>query len=284
MSAEVEIFKPGIAELRALAEKHRGLTINGIEDVEGYKAAKAARKELGDWRINITKAGKKYREEALAYQREVLRQEKEHLEIITPVENELKAKIEEVEEAAKREERRVLIPTRRALLADIGLEMTDEEIVSFDEKSFGELYTAKRMEFLEREAAAKLAKEDEERRAAELEAAKKEAAEKARIEAEQKAEREHQAEIDRIQREHQEAEEKRLVEEKKKADDEARAKREEEERIANEKAEQEKAEKNRRYKNWLKKHEVDVNDPSVRVEREGNTFTLWRKVDEITIA
>lgn len=288
MNNTIEIFKPGLAELRALAERHRGIVINGTDDTAGYDAAKAARKELGQWRIDITKAGKKYREEALAYQREVLRQEKEHLEIITPVEDALKAMIEGIDEEKKREERKELLPTRRALIAEIGVEMTDDEILSHDEKSFGELYTAKRMEYLERKETERRAEEQKKLREAEIEEAKKAAAEKARVEAEQRAEREKAEAVANAQREKDEeiARIKREQEAKEAAEkaENERKEREEAARAAAEKAEQERAEKNRRYKNWLKKNGVEPNDPKYKVERLGTSFVLWEKKDEIVIA
>ncbi len=247
MSSTVEIFKPGVAELRALAEKYRGIVINGPADEAGYAAAKEAKKELAESRIAITKAGKKYREEALAYQREVIRQEKELLEIITPVEDTIKAEIEAVDAAKAREERRVLLPARKAMLAEIQHHMTDEEILDLDEKAFAEIYTSRKLAYADAQETEKRAKEEAERRAKEIEQAKAEAAAKAV------------------------ADEKERMEQVAAAD----AKRQAEE--------QAKAEKNKRYQAWLKKHGVTAEDADTKVERVGNTFILWKKVDEIVI-
>lgn len=251
----VEIFKPGIAELRGLAEKYRGLTIAGPDDAEGYERVKAAKKELADWRITITKAGKTYRQEALDYQREVIRQEKEHLDAIVPVEDALKAQLEAVDEARKREERRALLPDRVKLLAEIEVVLPEEEILALDEKEFTAFFNEKKLALLESREAERVAKEAEARRAAELEKAKAEAAAKA-------------VEEERLRAEREEA-----------------AKKAEAERIEREKAEElARAEKNRRYKAWLKEQGVDTADPSVKVERVGTKFELWRKVSEIEIA
>lgn len=258
----VEIFKPGIAELRALAEKHRGLTIAGPEDVAGYEAAKTAKKELADWRITITKAGKKYREEALAYQREVIRQEKEHLEIITPVEDSLKAMIETVDVAKAREERRALIPSRRALLAEYGVNPTDEELIALDEKEFEARVADIKMAYLAQKEA-ELKKKEEELQRQEDEKRRQDELKKAEEEAAKRAVEEEQARV-------------------------ARAKAAEEERVAREaadaKAAAAKARRNTQYREWLAKHGVaDADKNSFKVEQNGNTFTLWKKVDELTI-
>ena len=251
----VEIFKPGIAALRSLAERLRGITIKGPEDVEGYAAAKEAKKELAQWRIDITKAGKKFREEALAYQREVIRQEKEHLEIITPVEDSIRAMIEAVDETKARKERKVLLPSRKALLAEIFIEMTDDEILSLDEKAFSDMYMEKKMKYLESREAARRAEEEAKQREAETKKREEEAAARA-------------VEEERLRVEREEA-----------------SKKAEEERIEREKAEElAKAEKNRRYKAWLKGHGVEAEDPAFKIERVGTTFVLYKKIDEITIA
>ena len=283
MNKEVEIFKPGISALKELASKFKGLEIKGVDDEAGYKVVKDARKELGDIRIMITKFGKSKREEALAFQREVLRQEREHLEIITPLESELKSKIEAVDEEKKKAERIILLPSRKAMLGEIGAETTDEEILSLDEKQFSEMYTAKKMEHFEAQERKRKEEEHAKLRAEELEKAKEEAAKKATEEAERKSkedlervEREKQSEIDKIKRDQEEKD-------RKEKEEKERVEKEEADRIAAEKADLERAEKNRRYKKWLKDKEVNPDDPNVKIERVGNTFVLWIKADEITI-
>lgn len=264
---EVEIFKPGIAELRSMAERFQGIEIKGVDDAEGYKTAKEARKELGDMRISITKTGKAAREEARRYAAKVIEQEKEYLAVITPTEDALKAKIEAIDEEKKKNERMILLPARKTMLEEIECQMTDEDILALDEKQFSDLYTAKKMAHLEEKERIRKAEEDKKRHEEELEQARKEAAEKATKEAEE-----------RMKREQEEKERKAKEEEEQK-------KREEEEKIANEKAEQERTEKNRKYKAWLKKNgytEETKNDFSIA--RNGNTFVLFKKIDEITIA
>lgn len=268
---EVEIFKPGIAELREMATKFEGLTINGIDDAEGYKAVKAARKELGDMRILITKTGKAAREEARRYANSVIEQEKQYLGVITPTEDALKAKIEAVDDEKARNERMILLPARKTMLSEIQVEMTDEEILNLDEKQFSELYTSKKMAFLESQEALRKEAEMREKHEEEVKRASEEAAKRATEEAERKAkeelervEREKQAEIDRLNRE-----------------EEAR-KKAEADKVAQEQADLERAEKNRRYKKWAS--EIGVNlEAGDKIERIGETFIAYKKIGEITI-
>lgn len=265
----VDIFRPGIAELKELASKYEGMTINGVADEAGYKAVKAARKELGDMRILITKTGKAAREEARAYAAKVIEQEKEYLGVITPTEDTLKAKIEAVDAEKARTERMILLPSRKLMLDEIGAVMTDDEILNLDEKEFSELYTSKKMAFLEQQEALRKESEMQKQHEEDVKRASEEAAKRATEEAERKAkediervEREKQAEIDRMKRE------------------EEAKKRAEEDRVANEQAELERAEKNRRYKAWAK--EFDGKD-DVEIKRVGDTFQAWKKIGEITI-
>jgi hypothetical protein len=262
---QVEIFKPGIAALRELADSYKDITINGVDDTDGYDKAKSARKELGDWRIKITNSGKAFREDALAYQREVIRQEKEHLKIITPIEDALKAMIESVDDEKKREERKILLPSRRGMLKEIEADLTDDQILDMDEKAFSEYYTATKMVLLERR--------DAERRAEEVEKVRLEQIEKAKEEASARAVEEERT---RVEREKAEAERKAAEAERISAEEEARKKTEAE-------ADQARREKNRRYKAWLEKNGIVDGDQAVKIEREGDMFILWRKADEITI-
>lgn len=265
MENEVDIFKPGIAELTAMADKYKGLSINGIEDKNGYDAAKKARKELGDMRIAITKTGKAAREDARKYAQRVIDQEKEYLSVIVPTEDDLKEKIEAIDDAKKAKEREILLPMRTQMLESIGVLLLDAEILRMDEKEFSDYYSKKKVEFYE----------EQERKERE-EIVRKENEERIEREKQEAAARAVEEERNRVERERVEAE--RIA-----AEEQARKEAEEAKRIADEKAEQERVEKNSRYKAWLKQNGVVEGDDSTKVERIGDTFVLWKKVDTITI-
>ena len=268
---EVAKFNPAKEEIQAAVLEVEGLTINGIDDVAGYEAVKAGKKKLAGYRIKITKFGKEQREEALAYQRGVLAAEKELLEMIEPTETALKAKIEAVDAEKARNERMILLPSRKLMLDEIGAVLTDEEILNLDEKQFSEMYTSKKMAYLEEQTRKAQEIERQKQHEEEVKRASEEAAKRATEEAERKAkeelervEREKQAEIDRLNRE-----------------EEAR-KKAEADKVAQEQADLERAEKNRRYKKWAS--EVGVNlEAGDKIERIGDTFVAYKKIGEITI-
>lgn len=285
---DIQKFSPAKAEIQSAVEEVKNLTINGIDDVAGYEAVKLGKKRLAEYRIDITKFGKKQREEALAYQREVLRQEKELLEMIEPTELRLKGELEAIDEEKKRQERIVLLPTRIKMLEEIGIKLLDAEILRMDEKEFSEYYNTEKLAYLERKAQVEREEREKKEREAEIERLKQEAVEKAKKEAEEKAELEKKELAEKAEKEKQEAIDKikREQEEKdRKAKEEAdRIKQAEEERMKKEKEDKEKAEKNKKYQDWLKKHGYnEQTKDKFYIKREGNTFTIYIKTGEITI-
>lgn len=289
---EIQKFNPTKAEIQKVVAEVENLTIKGINDEVGYEAVKSARKRLGDYRIKITKFGKEQRNEAIKWQREVLRQEKELLMMIEPTEIKLKNQLETIDEQKKIEERMVLLPVRVKMLEEIEMKLSDAEILRMDEKEFSAYFSEKKLEYLEKQDQIRKAEELEKKRLEELEKAKKEAAEKAKQEAEKKAEQEKaeaerkaKEDLERVEREKQEAIEKikREQEEKERREREEieLKKQEEEEKIAKEKAEAEKIEKNKKYQDFLKKN--NYSEETDKIERNGNTITLYRKIDQITI-
>ena len=252
-------FNPSIAEATKIADKYKGLTIKGLEDKEGYEAVYSGQQELKKLRVDITKFGKKEREEALAYQKEVIRQEKELLAVIVPAEDSLKSEREKIDEEKKQQERLVLLPTRIKMLEEIDVKLLDAEILRMDEKEFSAYLTEKKVEYLEKKEAERKIIEEEKRRAEELEKAKAEAAEKAKKEAEKKAEREKKEEAERVEKEKQEAE-------KKKQEELERVEREKKEAIA--KAEREKKDAIEKLKREQEEKERKEREEKERLEKE----------------
>jgi hypothetical protein len=273
MNQQAEIFKPGIAALQELAMKFKGLKIKGVDDEVGYGLVKDARKELGDMRILLTKFGKSKREEALAFQREVIRQEKEHLDIIVPLENELKAKIEAVDEEKKRAERMILLPNRKKLLEEIGIIVTDEFIISMDEKEFSTYHSEKKMAYFEEKERIEKEKKAAEEREEEINRERQAAAEAAVVQERERAAREKERQEKKAQLAKEDAE---MMERK---------------RIQDEKDDQEKTEKNRKYKAWLAENgynKATENDFVVKIGEpiipNGKKICiLFKKVAGITI-
>lgn len=296
---EIQEFSPAKAEIQAALLEVEGLTIAGVEDEAGYEAVKVGRKRLGDMRNKITKFGKGQREEAIRWQKEVLRQEKELVALIEPVESKLKAELERIDEEKKRKEREILLPIRKTMLAEIELELTDDEIVGYDEKEFAIFFQERKMQYLEAKERARKEEEDRKKREEELEQARKEAAENAKKEAEEKAERDKILAAEKAEKDKQDAIDKikRDQEEKERKEKQAReqAIKDEEARLENERKEQERNEKNRKYKAWLRENGVEqgmgdqkiycvqLADEQNVIVRDENSFTLYKKVSSITI-
>jgi hypothetical protein len=273
---EIQKFSPAKLEIQTAVEKVKGLTIKGIEDEQGYLDVKTARKTLGDYRIDITKFGKKQRQEALDYQREVLRQEKELLVMIEPEETRLKNELEKIDEEKKIIARRVLLPTRTKMLEDIKIKLLDAEILGMDEKEFSAYYTEQKMLFDQNKEAERLRKEQEKQQKADFEKQKKEAVKIAVKAAEEKAEIEKKEALDKL-REDQEnfAKKEKEALEKKQADIEAKK--------AQEKVEKEKQERSRKYINWLKNNGCDrekLLSLEFIVQQNGDKRILYKKVSE----
>lgn len=133
---QIEQFSPKKAEMQALAESSKGLTINGVEDLEGYKKVHEARIKLKSTRIEITKNGKALREDAIAFQKKVIELEKELVGIIEPVETELEQKEKTIDAEKERLRRVSLLPSRRSVLEDIGYTATDEELMCLNNDEF----------------------------------------------------------------------------------------------------------------------------------------------------
>lgn len=209
MDLNIETFNPAAAECHALVAATKDIIEVDLTNKEQLEKVKRARIDLGKMRIDITKTGKAMREEAVAFQREVIKREKELIEIIEPEEKRLKAFEEKAEEMKERERRIATLPYRRAKVASIDKAyafekaITNEELLSMDDAQFF-AFTNKLIE---------------EKNAAE---SKRLAEESARIEAE-KAEIARQKEIEEAkERGRQEAEEKAKREAKEKAEQEAR--------------------------------------------------------------
>lgn len=73
-------------------EAYGALTINGLDDKQGYAAVDVARKEIKKIRVDIEKAFKAERDVLNVKVKENLAKEKEILAVVAPIENDLKAK------------------------------------------------------------------------------------------------------------------------------------------------------------------------------------------------
>jgi hypothetical protein len=146
---DIEQFNPKKAEIVALADKYKDLTIQGVDDKAGYLQVDLARKELKKTRVQIEKDGKMFRAEAVAFQKQVLELEKELVAIVEPLEVELAEKLAVIDIEKEKIKRLEVLPERREKLVSVGVEVLDEFILLMDDAQFAEFYVNKKDEFLE---------------------------------------------------------------------------------------------------------------------------------------
>lgn len=232
-------FDPTLAKLHEMVAETEGITATDLKDKAQLKAVRESRITLKTARVQIEKAGKAAREDALKFQKDVIAYEKKLIGVITPEEDRLGLIEEEAEKLAIREDRLAKMPARIERIQTVGLtifhDKTEEEMLELDangfEAYFNELggrkvrYDAEQEQIKHYEAAKKLAAENA-RKQAEQDARDAEQAERA---AELKAQ-EDKLTADRLALEH----EKEVAQAKK--DTEERMKREGEEKAAAEKA------------------------------------------------
>lgn len=130
----IEKFSPAKAEVAKAVQAAEKV------DLKDLPAVHAARIDLRDMRVSITKRGKELRDGALKFQKEVISREKELVSMIEPAEDVL-AKVEEEAKLRKEmETRREELPTRVAALESVGdgVPPNEEEILAMDDNEFNE--------------------------------------------------------------------------------------------------------------------------------------------------
>lgn len=179
--AKENITAQVIAKLKA---DYSGLTINGIDDKEGFKRVEEGRKECKAIRVLATKICKTGREEAIQIQKAWIAKEKEVVGQIEEIEKEL----EEQSDRIKKEKEEILfkaaqeakLPMRKEKLASIGIEVEDIQLLKLDDLQFSQLFTEFYEKHLE-EKAAELKKKEDEERERQAEISRKEKEEKLKI-------------------------------------------------------------------------------------------------------
>ena len=271
MEFEIGKFNPSKAKVIEITDQYKDIKINGIEDENGYEIAKIARKELQTLRVNIKKYGKSQRDDALQYQRAILKAENELVAIVESIENPLKERIELIDKGKEMIRMQKYLPDRKKKLEEIGVELSDEENLQMDNTQFDNFLNSKKLEIFEenqrklqeerdRLDAEKIRIENEKKIAEAKEQGKKEAEENAK---KQREEDKRQAEIDK----------KQAVE-----DERNRVKFEKEKKEQEEKEEMQ----GERYRDFLVKNEYDGTEDFYVLKLEKKTI-LYKKIDELEI-
>ena len=254
---DLEKFNPTKAELQTLVDKYKGLSIGGVEDKGGYAIVNAARKDLKEKRVAITKLGKQLRDDANKFAKAVIGKEKELVAIIEPLEAKLSEQVTYIDNVAK-------LPERQARLKEIEVVGNSSYINLLSDVNFEKYFQEENAKYLAKKAdelRIAQAKLDEEKRIAE--AAKQ---------AKELAERQAQVEKERLQKEMQDlkdAQERKEREAEEAKIREAEAAKQQKIREAEDKL----------YQGWLK--ENNVTDADI-IERDGENVKIYRLIAERT--
>jgi len=230
-------------------------------DVTNIEEVKESHKILVKVRTTITKQGLAFRADANAYNKSVSAKEKEYLAISVEMEEDHKKILDEDKENRVIEARKELLPGKRSQLEllEHATEISDEEILKMDDEEWVRFYQLQ-MEINQKEV---------QRKKDEVEA------EKNRKEREKEIKKEERAKAEaKFEKQKKEEQEKLEIEKKKKEEEFERIKKEEDE-------ERKKTEKNVKYKKFLKDNNFD--EATDIIKREENTFTIYRKVESITL-
>lgn len=320
---EIEKFNPTVMEIQKIVDDGRGITISDFSNKLQVKAVRDHRIRLKEIRVSIAKQGKMYRQKAIDFQKAVIGKEKELIALVEPEEVRLEGLEDKALAFEEKEKRRELLPKRKERLASIndGIDnLDDESLLEMDSTAF-EGYCnkrfadknekdrieleAKQKEIKEMEVKAAREKEikeaedraraDEHKRAEEAEANLKIERERAEKESKERIAREEREAKERAEKVEAEAKERadRLERETERLQKEAKEKLEREERERKEKAEAEaKAEaerkkklaKDKKYQEFLTMHGWSQRKAGeFYIEVKGNTYTLYKKVGEITL-
>lgn len=113
---DVILFDITDMAIQELNDRFSGLTINGIDDKDGYKAVKAARLIMKGYRVDIDKRRKELNEDALKHQRMINSEEKRITESLVYIEDYLaneEKKIDTLIAEIKAEEQRKIDEKRQ---------------------------------------------------------------------------------------------------------------------------------------------------------------------------
>lgn len=204
----VELKKSTITDeaIGLLKQKYNALVVDGIEDMQGFKAVKSGVSELRKIRTSIEAKRKELTEPALRFQRELKAEADRITAELVPLEDRLKAEVTRIEDA-KEAKRREVYQQRITALQENGYQVINgffvcgpfqvhsDEITTLTDSQV-EVYIANGRAELERKAAedkrrqeeAERQQREQERLAAERAAIDKEKAEFAAWKAQQQAE------------------------------------------------------------------------------------------------
>jgi len=145
MKFKPTIFDPNVGQMKAIVKESKKVTLRGeplTATPKEYNEIKDTRKALVKARTAITKIGKREREDAIKYQREVIAYERSLIAITAPEEKRLKDLEESIKSARLWEVRKEAMVSRLERLEQIGddIVIPAEEIVVMSSVEFEAYY------------------------------------------------------------------------------------------------------------------------------------------------
>jgi len=278
MKNELELYNPWKEDLKKAVKNATTLKIKNINDKIGYKTVHEKEMELKKYRVDIVKTCKTYTDQWEKKKKEAWEIRDMLLNIIKPVELELKEKKKEIDDEKKRleEEERIFLQNRLNILAKYNKDMDLLQLKSMSPEDFENI--------IEIEEKIKQKQQEEEKEKIKLQQEK----EKKLEEDQRKLEEEKQ----KIQQEKDKLEnEKRRIEEDKQKIIDEQIKKTEVEKQAKQLAKQlaikkqqeelikkDKLAKKKKYQKFLEDN--DWNYDWIQQDNTRKVVTLWKKVNE----
>ena len=279
----IESFNPKKAELQVLAEQISPSLSITIIDKKTYDEVHKSQMLLQEARLGIEKTGKSMREEALAFQKAVIAAEKDLIDVIEPIERELKAKKKAYNDELERvkQER---VNNRIRSLAEYGYAHDFLDLGIMDDTTFSKLLDEKRIAHIESEAL-RIKKIEDERIAREKfeEDQRKLQEERDALDAEKKIIQEEKDRLENARKQEElETQRKKDISE---AEERARLKAiedmniEKERKALKEKEEQESLEKKKKYQTFLATHGItDENKNDFYLMKTDTKIIAYKKL------
>lgn len=245
IKTEIARFNVADAAIDEMKNRFMSLTINGVDDREGYKAVRESRLLVKGKRIEVERIRKSIKEDSLKFGRAVDGEAKRITALLEPIEDHLEKQekaIDEEKEHIKAEQERLeheKVQGRMAILMSLGVQFTgfsyvygEHSITSEQLKAVSDGYFSEFCGKIRAEV------EAEQARLAEEERVKKEAdeAERLRLEAIEKEKEEARRKAEEIRQAELKAEEERLAKIKAEQEETARIQAEKDAAFAAEKA------------------------------------------------
>lgn len=210
IDTELQKFDITDAVIESMKDQFLPMKINGIEDDNGYRQVNKARLFVKNKRVEIEKRRKELKADSLEYGRRIDAQAKYLTELIAPIELHLEKEQDAVDKERERTKirkaREAALPERINKLAELGVFITDEELMVMDDLEFNRYYNQTKEDQLKaRQAELERQEREQEKKARHQEAEIKrkmfeiEEAERALQEAQKAAERIIQEEKDKAE-------------------------------------------------------------------------------------